>query len=238
MTRRVNRHELVECDVIGDVHGCYVELLKLLEKLGYVLEEGVISHPKGRKVVFLGDLCDRGPSNADVFDLVYTNWRAGRVEWVMGNHDNMLARWMMGNPVTIAHGLQGTITQLRERYTPEELEAFGVCMLKDLPHVLEVDGGSLLCVHAYPGETRECIYGLVNAERERVRWWEAWEGPEFVAFGHYWLNETKAHTFWACLDTSCVRGGALTALRWPSRVLVSVPSETGEPQPETSFLAP
>ncbi|HWB93792.1 MAG TPA: AAA family ATPase, partial [Puia sp.] len=48
-------------DIIGDVHGCYDELVALLDKLGYVEYEGLWRHPMGRKPIFLGDLVDRGP---------------------------------------------------------------------------------------------------------------------------------------------------------------------------------
>ena len=47
-------------DIIGDVHGCAGELFELLEKLGYTIEKEHYAHPDGRRVVFLGDLCDRG----------------------------------------------------------------------------------------------------------------------------------------------------------------------------------
>ena len=53
-------------DIIGDVHGCCDELELLLGKLKYSKgENGVYVHPEGRKAVFVGDLCDRGPRNID-----------------------------------------------------------------------------------------------------------------------------------------------------------------------------
>ena len=65
-------------DIIGDIHGCFDELIELLGKLGYLLardERGsfVVSHPTGRRVVFLGDLVDRGPKIAEVLQLVRSN---------------------------------------------------------------------------------------------------------------------------------------------------------------------
>ncbi|MED5251851.1 MAG: metallophosphoesterase, partial [Pseudomonadota bacterium] len=47
-------------DLIGDIHGCGATLAALLEKLGYHQHGGVYRHPR-RKVIFLGDLIDRGP---------------------------------------------------------------------------------------------------------------------------------------------------------------------------------
>lgn len=59
-------------DVIGDIHGCYDELCELLEKLGYVVdkEKAAIHSTKGRKLVFLGDLVDRGPKSPEVLRMV------------------------------------------------------------------------------------------------------------------------------------------------------------------------
>jgi len=58
-------------DIIGDVHGCHDELVDLLGRLGYVIEEGgqVARHPEGRKAIFLGDLVDRGPGVPSVLRL-------------------------------------------------------------------------------------------------------------------------------------------------------------------------
>ena len=68
-------------DIIGDVHGCYDELLELLSTLGYVIEDngtGVhLSHPAGRKATFVGDLVDRGPKSPEVVKLVMAAVRDG-----------------------------------------------------------------------------------------------------------------------------------------------------------------
>lgn len=58
--------------VIGDVHGCYYTLLELLKKI-----------PKESRIIFVGDLCDRGLYTKDVIGLVIDN----DYECVMGNHD-------------------------------------------------------------------------------------------------------------------------------------------------------
>lgn len=65
-------------DIIGDTHGCYDELVLLLRKLGYEenADAGML-HPDGRTPVFLGDLCDRGPKNAEVLRLVMKMVKSG-----------------------------------------------------------------------------------------------------------------------------------------------------------------
>ena len=65
------KHEHGPFDIIGDIHGCYDELLQLLEKLGYTKDEnGTTQPPDGRKAIFLGDLVDRGPKIPEVVHFV------------------------------------------------------------------------------------------------------------------------------------------------------------------------
>jgi hypothetical protein len=59
-------------DIIGDVHGCADELFELLDRLGYTVGGGFFTHPDGRRAIFFGDLCDRGPRNVDVLRAVMT----------------------------------------------------------------------------------------------------------------------------------------------------------------------
>ena len=74
-------------DIIGDIHGHYDKLTALLTKLGYIPDQGLWSHPAGRKVVFLGDFIDRGPKIRRVLQLVRRMCEAGHAVAVMGNHE-------------------------------------------------------------------------------------------------------------------------------------------------------
>src|SRR5207248_3757892 len=113
-------------DIIGDVHGCCDELLALLRILGYVLPDGasaaeagaICHHPEGRKVVFVGDLVDRGPRTPDVLKLTMGMIEAGRALCVMGNHDSKLLRKLRGSDVKLTHGLEASLAQLE----PEPME--------------------------------------------------------------------------------------------------------------------
>ncbi len=71
-------------DIVGDVHGENAALNGLLSHLGYDAD-GI--HPAGRHVVFVGDLCDRGPDSPAVLDLAMRWVRAGRAQCVLGNHE-------------------------------------------------------------------------------------------------------------------------------------------------------
>lgn len=71
-------------DIVGDVHGEIGPLRSLMRHLGYD-EDG--SHPDGRRLVFVGDLTDRGPDSPAVVNLVQRLIESGRAQCVLGNHD-------------------------------------------------------------------------------------------------------------------------------------------------------
>jgi hypothetical protein len=83
------KHPLVQplfdgpLDIVGDVHGEIEPLMALLDRLGYD-QQGL--HPN-RRLVFVGDLTDRGPDSPSVVKLVQSLVAAGRAQCVLGNHD-------------------------------------------------------------------------------------------------------------------------------------------------------
>lgn len=76
-------------DVIGDVRGEVDALDALLRELGY---DAKARHPEGRRLVFVGDLCDRGPDSIEVIQRVQAWIAAGRAQCVLGNHEMNLLR--------------------------------------------------------------------------------------------------------------------------------------------------
>ncbi|MBC7796585.1 MAG: polynucleotide kinase-phosphatase, partial [Pyrinomonadaceae bacterium] len=230
------RHENGAFDVIGDVHGCYDELRELVGKLGYVVDDNRVSHVDNRKLVFVGDLVDRGEKSPEVLRFVMDNVRNGAAFCVMGNHDAKLLKFLQGRKVQQTHGLAGTIAQL-EKETPKfrvEITKF----LDDLRSHYVFDNGNLVVAHAglreemhgrTSGKVRDfALYGETTGETDefglpvRYDWAKDYKGRAVVAYGHTptpnveWLNNT------ICLDTGCVFGGKLTALRYPEREIVSV----------------
>ena len=73
-------------DLIGDVHGCAVTLGRLLERMGYHKVGGVYQHDK-RRVIFVGDIVDRGPRVREALHLVYDMVERGNAQMVIGNHE-------------------------------------------------------------------------------------------------------------------------------------------------------
>ena len=88
--KRMNAGSLVQplfdgaVDVVGDVHGEIDALKNLLNHLGYAANG---THSEGRRLVFLGDLTDRGPDSPAVVNLVKTLVNSGCAQCVLGNHD-------------------------------------------------------------------------------------------------------------------------------------------------------
>ncbi|MDT5157967.1 MAG: hypothetical protein QOH51_2324 [Acidobacteriota bacterium] len=241
------RHEHGPFDMIGDVHGCFDELRALLERLGYEITSSSeeqdsygyqVRHSEGRKAVFLGDLVDRGPKIPEVLKLVMSMTARGTALCVPGNHDIKLMRKLHGRDVRITHGLAESLEQL-EREPPEFKEQVATFIDKLVSHYV-LDEGRLVVAHAGlkealqgrgSGAVRDfALFGETTGETDefglpvRYNWAAEYRGPAMVVYGHTpvpepeWLNRTIN------VDTGCVFGGKLTALRYPEKELVSVPA--------------
>jgi protein phosphatase len=240
------RQEHGPFDIIGDVHGCYREMTDLLQVLGYQagalpIEDPVWgtctwTHSGGRKAVFVGDLADRGPRVLASIRAVRNMVVSGNAFLVPGNHDIKFARWLRGETVTSAHRLNRSITDFQE--LPQAIQAptaAAVAAFLDSPasHYL-FDGGKLVVAHAGLGEdlqgrcsetVREiAIFGkLVGGTYDR-NWAGNYRGRATVVYGHFPITESAWVNGTINIDTGCVFGERLTALRYPEMELVSVPA--------------
>jgi len=241
-------------DIIGDVHGCHDELAALLRELGYdVAADGVsVTPPDGRRAVFVGDYGDRGPNTPAVLRLVMSMATAGTAICLPGNHDVKLVRKLKGRDVQITHGLGETLEQLQT--APEEFREQALDFLDRLVSHVVLDDGKLVVAHAgmkesyqgrSSGRVRDfALFGETTGETDefglpvRGQWAGDYRGNATVVYGHTpvieaeWLNNTIN------IDTGCVFGGKLTALRWPERELVSVPASRTYYEPAKPFLPP
>lgn len=225
-------------DIIGDIHGCYDELIELLIKLGYQVDEEEMTafHPEGRQAVFLGDLCDRGPRNRDVLRLVMNMVRAGNAWSVIGNHDAKLLKYLRGGDVKMTHGLDITVEQLEKE--EEEFIAEIKEFLQGLISHYVFDQGKLVVAHAglkekYQGRgsgrvRNFCLYGETTGELDeyglpiRLPWANEYRGKALVVYGHTPVPDVQTVNNTVCIDTGCVFGGKLTALRYPENEPVQV----------------
>jgi protein phosphatase len=238
-------------DIIGDIHGCADELEELLVQLGYEKEDGGWSytHPEGRRPIFLGDVVDRGPRIVDSYRIVHATVESGAGLCAPGNHDVKLVKKLRGKNVKIAHGLEQTLAEI-EALPEDERETVANRMAEffdSLISHLVLDDGKLVVAHAgmredfqgrASGRVRDfAMYGETTGETDefglpvRYNWAADYRGTATVVYGHTpvpepeWLNRTIN------IDTGCVFGGKLTAMRYPELELVSVAAPTTYSEP-------
>src|SRR5690606_14118379 len=157
---------------------------------------------------------------------------------VPGNHEIKLKRKLDGRDVRLTHGLAETMKQLESE--PAEFIDEVKTFIDGLVSHYVLDDGKLVVAHAGMKEpfqgrasarVREfALYGESTGETDeyglpvRYNWAADYRGRARVVYGHTpvpsaeWLNKT------ICIDTGCVFGGSLTALRYPENELVSVPA--------------
>ncbi len=250
-------------DIIGDIHGCCDELEELLERLGYeavacdsnpLWGNAVFKHPEGRRAVFVGDLVDRGPRVLDSVRIARNMVHHGTGLCVPGNHDMKLMRKLRGKNVQITHGLAESVGEI-DALPDDVREPFCKSLVEFLDGLVShyvLDDGKLVVAHAGmkeemqgrgSGKVREfALYGETTGESDefglpvRYNWAAEYRGSANVVYGHTpvpepeWLNRTIN------IDTGCVFGGKLTALRYPEKEFVSVSAKQTYCEPARPFL--
>jgi protein phosphatase len=246
-------------DIIGDIHGCADELHELLDQLGYRRTPATppdlsasYQHPEGRTAVFLGDLVDRGPQVPAVLRVAMDMVAAGSALVVPGNHDIKLLRKLRGREVQISHGLAESLAQLE--HEPAAFRQQVISFLDSLVSHFVLDDGKLVVAHAgmrqelqgrSSAKVRDfALYGETTGETDefglpiRYNWAAEYRGNAMVVYGHTpvphteWLNNTVN------IDTGCVFGGQLTALRYPERTFVAVAARNVYAEPVRPLHVP
>lgn len=231
-------------DMIGDIHGCFAELQRLLQRLGYhETKGGGYRHPEGRTVVFLGDLTDRGPSSVRVLETAVAMFEQGDALYIPGNHCDKLARYLKGSNVLIGHGLETTVREIeqleleaRQQLTRRFLDMFEQCS----PYLM-LDEDRLVVAHAGLPENLHgrmsrrvrafALFGDVTGEVDenglpiRKDWAREYFGAPLVVYGHTPTLYPRFVNNSANIDQGCVFGGGLSALRYPEREIITIPAK-------------
>ncbi|MDT4898301.1 MAG: hypothetical protein QOH25_3378 [Acidobacteriota bacterium] len=210
--------------IVGDIHGCYDELMALLEKAALAESDRVVS---------VGDLIVKGEKNREVLDLFIEDERFSAV---LGNHDRALRRYWRGEEVSLKDSQEKTRAELaqdEERYS---------AYIQQLP--LMIDLGSHLVVHAgvRPGValSRQTVEDLTElrtlgedrTNREGVPWYERYDDEQIVLFGHWPAPEPRRGPRAIGLDTGCVYGYDLTAYIIETGEFLSVKAKRVYEQPK------
>lgn len=201
--------------VVGDIHGCFDELLDLLGKVELGPDDLLVN---------VGDVVDRGPAPGEVVEFLRT--RPNTVV-VMGNHERKHVRGIFSPSQEI------TRLQLGDRYGD------AVEWMRTLPYYFENDHVRVVHAALVPGvaladQREEILCGSTSGERKLAalfpdsRWYDHYDDARPVAFGHHVVGReplVRAGRIFG-LDTGACHGGNLTALCLPEAALHAVPART------------
>ncbi|MGG3626128.1 metallophosphoesterase [Bacillus gobiensis] len=250
LIRRTNPIELEVqngIDIIGDIHGCYEEMILLLEKLGYEKnQEELYVHPEGRKFISIGDVMSRGPESLKTMLFFLRHVNEGLAYMIDSNHGWKIARWLDGRKVTLNHGDEKVEQELQlfeEEQGAEQTEKTKEAIkefLKNAPsHYVFANNGiqTLVCAHAgikdeFIGkQSRDisdfCRYGDTDGfdskgKPIRKDWFIHHKTSPLIIWGHDPKPRPTMINRTMNIDQGVVFGGMLTAFRYPEAEIASV----------------
>ncbi len=215
--------------VVGDVHGCVDEVKDLVEVLNY--------NPDKDRLVFVGDLVDRGPDSPGVIALL----RKLKAECVLGNHDEKLIRYhrhmlkKKDDPDYVIP-MRPPYGERADQYTKLTDEDWAY--LEAMPPFIRI-GGNWVAVHAgvEPGipleEQKESVLTHMRyvkkdtmkmekkleelTSENSIFWTNVWDGAENVIYGHHvspgpHISISEKGRLCVGIDTGCCFGRSLTAM--------------------------
>ncbi len=223
-------------DIIGDVHGCYFELTRLLHELGYQVTEDRhvinVTCPPGRVLGFVGDLIKRGPYSARVLALVMRLVAQGKGVSVPGNHDEQLKNRLLGKPTSSGKQIDEVVRQV-ETISPNFSRQTRSFLAKQRSIYVN---SMLIMVHAAYKEEASgwdafnlAVHGKARNEDDQENWERHYKGSKTIVHGHEPVDQPTVirNANGGCVinvDTGCCLGNKLTALRFPEMEFVSVPA--------------
>lgn len=206
--------------IIGDVHGCDKELARLLKE--------VQADPASDRILFIGDLINKGPSSRGVWEL----FRQMNGQAILGNHELSLLELVAGK----FHKHSKYFEILQKDFGPHFTE-----FVQDISNwPLWFEDHELLLVHAglvpglHPDQTDPWALTTIRTwdgegsdlkNPKNPPWFDFYAGNDLVVFGHWAALGGLERPRIIGLDTGCVYGGKLTCLILPERKLVSVPAK-------------
>ncbi len=203
--------------VVGDIHGCFDELVSLLEKADLANDDHVVA---------VGDLIVKGRKNKEVLNLFISD---ARFSAVIGNHDLALLKFWQGTTTELKESQRRVSVELdseKERYAG---------YLSSLPFALDL--GSHAVVHAgvrpgialskqAPEDLTELrTLGADRTSREGTPWYEVYDDEKIILFGHWPAPAPRRAKRAIGLDTGCVYGYQLTGYILETDQFIQVPAK-------------
>ena len=203
--------------IVGDVHGCYRELRDLLKK--------VKADPEHDRIIFIGDLINKGPSSKGVWEI----FREMEAMCIMGNHELSLLEMSQGKHHKHSKYLGGLHKDFGSHFDDFIQDVYGFPFWLEDHELMMVHGGLVPGLH--PDQTDPWHLVTIRTwdgeghdlkDEKNPPWFDFYEDDDLVVFGHWaalgGLNRENV----IGLDTGCVYGGKLSCLILPERKLVSV----------------
>jgi serine/threonine protein phosphatase 1 len=210
--------------IVGDIHGCYAELVALLDRLDLRPDD---------RVVAVGDLIVKGEQSREVLELFISE---AHFSSVIGNHDLALLRYWRGETVTLKPA------QERARQELDADKTRYAAYLSALPAMIDL--GAYLVVHAgvRPGVplgaqaiedlTALRTLGADPQSRTGLPWYALYNGPQTILYGHWPAAAPRRASYAIGLDTGCVYGFQLTAYIIETGEFVQVQARRAYEQPK------
>lgn len=208
---------------IGDIHGCSLELARLLSKLDI---------SKNTLVVFLGDYVDRGPNSRNVIDQILQLQNKCEVVTLMGNHEAMFLDFLerpesVGAGLFVLNGGTATLSNYHEDNGTFLLPREHLDFLKQLKVFHQTEHHFF--VHAGVPTKKRLSELDPTIDRELCLWTrkpflnstEDW--GKIVVHGHTPVPEPEIHPNRVNIDSGCVYGGLLSAYDCTNKRIISVP---------------
>lgn len=207
--------------VIGDVHGCHVELQDLLDKLKLGEHD---------MTVFVGDLVNRGPNSAAVLDIAAA---LPGSYCLLGNHELRLLRFHDTGDQSILKDYDvPTISQFSNHHW-DYMKSFHPNLHLPGLQTVVVHGGFApdrpwdeqpvdLVTQIQVFNRKSGKWGKRGDVSGGMTWMKYWQGPPFVVTGHTPRSKVVRTKWSICIDTGCVYGGKLTAYELTTDTLIQV----------------
>lgn len=209
--------------VIGDVHGCFYTLKKLISKL-----------PKDADIIFVGDLVDKGNFSKEVVEFVIEN----RYQCVLGNHEYLMLNNIndLNSQWATVKGFGGAKTIESYKDDKEILEKH-LEWIKTLPSYIVYDKYFITHGFGLPyykrrdeAKSKLPLMGNRNTFTCKVEWGHDWEEDYldydiFNIFGHDYGSKPTSTQKYHNIDSGCVYGEKLTAISLVNRELITVSTD-------------